>query len=256
MTGSLRIAEVADRVGISTATVRYYERIGVLPAPERADNGYRVYDDRTVERLEFVVRAKQLGCTLEEITDLVTAWDGGECGPIQDRLRVLVADKLAAAQTEVVELVALTADLRRAAASLEQHRPTGRCDDRCGCITDTSDSAAGRPTGLAFTAKPMSDDDTPIACTLRTDEVRGRLDDWNALVSGDGVTRSKIPGGVRLVFGEPIDVAELARLAGAEQDCCRFFSFGIGIDRAGVTLEVTAPDDARDLVHAAFGAPS
>jgi MerR family copper efflux transcriptional regulator len=255
MSSSLRIAEVADRVGISTATVRYYERIGVLPAAERADNGYRMYDDRTVERLEFVARAKQLGCTLEEITDLVTAWDGGECGPIQDRLRTLVADKLAATHAEVVELVALTADLRRAAASLEHHRPIGRCDDRCGCIIDTSDDAAARPTGVAFTAKPIGDD-TPIACTLRADELPARLHDWNTLVNGDGVTRSAIDGGIRLVFDDQIDVAELARLAAAEQDCCRFFSFRIGIARAGVTLDVTAPDDARDLVRAVFGAPS
>jgi MerR family copper efflux transcriptional regulator len=98
MTNSLRIAEVADRVGISTATVRYYERIGVLPEPRRGDNGYRCYDEHTVERLEFIARAKQLGCTLDEIGELVVAWDGGECGPIQDRLRTVVADKLAAAQ--------------------------------------------------------------------------------------------------------------------------------------------------------------
>lgn len=251
MTSSLRIAEVADRVGISTATVRYYERIGVLPAPDRAGNGYRVYDERTVERLEFVARAKQLGCTLEEITDLVTAWDGGECGPIQDRLRSLVVDKLAAAQAEVVALVTLTADLRRAAAALERHRPTGRCDDRCGCITPGDDHTMG----VELTADPGSDD-APIACTLRVDQVSGRLGDWNALVGGETVTRSEIPGGVRLRFEDEVDVAELARLAMAEQDCCQFFAFRIGIDRAGVTLDVTAPDDARDLVHAAFGAPA
>lgn len=253
MSRSLRIAEVADRVGISTATIRYYERIGVLPAPERADNGYRVYDDRTVERLEFVARAKQLGCTLDEITDLVTAWDGGECGPIQERLRTLVADKLAAAQAEVVELVALTADLRRAAAALEHHRPLGRCDDQCGCITDTT--AIKHDAGVELTAEPMRDD-VPNACTLRADEVPGRLDDWNAFVDLDGVRRSAIPGGVRLAFGDQVDVAALARLASAEQDCCQFFSFRIGIDRAGVTLDVAAPDGALDLVQAAFGAPA
>jgi MerR family copper efflux transcriptional regulator len=253
MSSTLRIAEVADRVGISTATVRYYERIGVLPPPDRAENGYRMYDLRTVERLEFVARAKQLGCTLEEISDLVTAWDGGECGPVQDRLRTLVADKLAAAQADVIGLVALTADLRRAAATLERHRPIGRCDERCGCVTDPSDGLDARPIGVELTAS--ANDATPIACTLRADEIPGRLDDWNALVSGDAVTRSAIPGGVRLDFGDRIDVVELARRVAAEQACCRFFSFTIGIDRAGVTLEVTAPDDARDLIHAAFGAP-
>lgn len=253
MAGTLRIAEVADRVGISTATVRYYERIGVLPPPDRADNGYRRYDSRTIERLAFVARAKQLGCTLAEITDLVSAWDGGECGPIQDRLRTLVADKLTAAQAEVVALVTLTADLRRAAAALERHRPVGRCDDRCGCIAESSGSAPAA--GAEFT-DAGGGNDIPVACTLAGDQVADRLDDWNRLVGGDGVARAAIPGGVRLTFGEPVDLDALARLAAAEQACCRFFTFQITIGPTGVTLDVTAPDEALDVVHAAFGAPT
>lgn len=253
MTNALRIAEVADRAGISTATVRYYERIGVLPQPERADNGYRRYDDRTVERLDFIARAKQLGCSLEEIGDLVVAWDGGECGPIQDRLRRLVADKLATAQAEVVELVTLTAELRRAAAALERHRPVGRCDDECGCITDLA-YAAGE-VGVELGAKTATGE-IPIACTLQPERVAPRLADWNRVVGADGIRREAIPGGVRLTFTDPVDVGELATLAAAEHDCCRFFSFRIAIDPTGVALDVTAPDDAADLVHAAFGAPA
>jgi len=60
MSTTLRIAEVADRAGITTATVRYYERIGVLPPAPRAGNGYRSYDEHTVERLAFINRAKHL----------------------------------------------------------------------------------------------------------------------------------------------------------------------------------------------------
>jgi MerR family copper efflux transcriptional regulator len=251
MNGSLRIADVADRVGISTATVRYYERIGVLPPPERSENGYRCYDEHTVERLEFIARAKQLGCTLEEIGDLVVAWEGGECGPVQDRLRRLVADKLATAQAEVVELVTLTAELRRAAAALERHRPVGRCDVDCGCTTDTA--ARPRMVGVDLSGKP--NDDVAIACTLEPDRVADRLSDWNHVVA-NAVTRAEIPGGIRLRFGDRIDVGEVARLAAGEQDCCRFFTFRITIDAAGVGLDVTAPHQALDVVHAAFGAPA
>lgn len=258
MTTSLRIAEVADRVGISTATVRYYERIGVLPVPERADNGYRRYDADSVARLRFIGRAKQLGCNLDEIADLVTAWNGGECGPVQDRLRALVADKLASAQTEIIELVALTADLQRAATSLEQHRPAGRCDDSCGCVsrTDTSDDARHVATAIALIPRPSdrtSSGSVPIACTLPTDQVADRLDDWNTLLSG--ATRTAIEGGVRIELDDHIAVADIARLAAVEQDCCRFFAFQLTIDQRGTALDVTAPPDAIDVVHAAFGAP-
>lgn len=260
MTASLRIAEVADRVGITTATVRYYENIGVLPEPERAGNGYRVYDQRTVEQLEFIARAKQLGCSLDEITDLVTAWNGGECGPVQDRLRTLVADKLTAAQTEIVELETLTQELQHAAASLEQHRPVGPCDDTCGCVTTTTvgpdASVAPAAIPIAFTNRPNLSagvGDVPIACTLTPDQIPDRLNDWADLLHG--ATRLPIDGGVRVELDDDADIAQVARLAAAEQGCCRFFSFRLTIDERGTALEVTAAPDALDIVHTAFGAP-
>ena len=125
MTTGLRIADVARRSGFTPTALRYYEEIGLLPAPERSSGGYRIYDDRTLERLAFIARAKQLGCTLEEIADLSIAWDGGECGPIQDRLRTVVQAKLAEAQTRLVELATLIAELHGAAAASSSIVPTG-----------------------------------------------------------------------------------------------------------------------------------
>src|SRR5262245_24069856 len=98
----LRIADVSRRSGFSSATLRYYEDIGLLPPPSRSANGYRTYDEGVVARLAFIARAKQLGCSLEEIADLSIAWDGGECGPVQDRLRTLVAGKLSEARARIV----------------------------------------------------------------------------------------------------------------------------------------------------------
>ncbi|MEM1333848.1 MAG: MerR family transcriptional regulator [Actinomycetota bacterium] len=259
MTASLRIAEVAERVGVSTATVRYYENIGVLPVPERAANGYRIYDDRTVEQLEFISRAKQLGCTLDEVTDLVTAWSGGECGPVQDRLRALVADKLDAARTEIVELEALTHDLQRAATALEQHRPVGPCDDSCGCTTTpvTADANSARQVDQIASAGSNTPTgagtETPIACTLSVDQIADRLDDWSNLLQGS--TPLRIDGGVRVDLDDHTDIAEVARLAAAEHGCCRFFSFRLTIDARGASLDVTAPPDALDVVHTTFGKP-
>ena len=131
-----RIKDVVARSGFSAATLRYYEEIGLLPESARSPGGYRLYDDHTLDRLAFIARAKQLGCSLEEIAELTTAWEGGRCGPVQDRLRVLVADKLATAQLHIVELMTLTAELQRAAAGLERHRPEGACDDSCGCVSE------------------------------------------------------------------------------------------------------------------------
>ena len=67
MTSGLKIKEVADATGFTAATLRYYEQIGLLPQSTGTPAGYRTYDERTLERLAFIARAKQLGCTLEEI---------------------------------------------------------------------------------------------------------------------------------------------------------------------------------------------
>jgi DNA-binding transcriptional MerR regulator len=111
----LRIKDVAERSGFTPTTLRYYEEIGIVPAPQRSESGYRIYDERVLERLAFIARAKQLGCSLEEISELTLAWDGGRCGPVQDRLRVLVNDKINSAQRQIAEFISLTADLQRAA---------------------------------------------------------------------------------------------------------------------------------------------
>ena len=136
VTTGYQIKDVSERTGFSPATLRYYEEIGLLAPSGRTAAGYRIFDDATLERLAFIARAKQLGCSLGEIADLTTAWEGGRCGPIQDRLRTVVADKLDSAHRQIVELMTLSAELQRAATTLELHRPEGPCDDQCGCVAD------------------------------------------------------------------------------------------------------------------------
>ena len=253
MSTAYQIKDVADRSGFSAATLRYYEAIGLLPEARRTPAGYRLYDDHTLERLAFISRAKQLGCNLDEIADLTAVWDGGQCGPVQDRLQSLVADKLLAAQHQIVELMTLTSELQRSAAILESHRPDGPCDDNCGCVTDTADVFATASHSVSLGRKPdRGPDAAPIACTLSSQSMRGRLDEWQRLL--DHVQRKEpIDGGLRATFGPMTPLAELMRLAAAEQDCCQFFTFAITIDRRGTALEVRAPDDALPVLYSLFG---
>ena len=65
--------------------------------------------------------------------------------------------------------------------------------------------------------------------------------------------REAIPAGVRVRLDAGADVAALATLAAAEQDCCRFFTFAVVVDPAGVALDVTGPDDARPAIEALVG---
>src|SRR5918994_5856757 len=109
---------MAERSGFSASALRYYEGIGLVEPSTRTGAGYRLYDDHTLARLSFIARAKQLGCSLEEITDLVGIWDGERCGPVQRRFHELVTDKLAETQRQVAELTVLAEQLRQAAAHL------------------------------------------------------------------------------------------------------------------------------------------
>jgi DNA-binding transcriptional MerR regulator len=68
---TVTIGGLADELGVSVDTVRYYERRGLLPEPRRTDAGYRSYGDDDRWRLSFILRAKELGFTLREIAGLV-----------------------------------------------------------------------------------------------------------------------------------------------------------------------------------------
>ena len=256
MTTGLRIKQVADASGFTAATLRYYEQIGLLPETSRTPAGYRMYDPRTLDRLAFIARAKQLGCSLDEITGLTAAWDGGQCGPIQDQLRQRVAGKIAAAQNQITELVTFSAELQQAAAALERHRPDGACDADCGCVSDPGDTepVAATIRAVSLTAKPTAAGEPAIACTLSAGSMKGRLADWQSLLARVE-RREAIDVGVRFVFHPTVPLTDLMGLVAAEQDCCQFFRFAITVDTRGIALEVRAPDDALEIVESLFGTP-
>jgi MerR family copper efflux transcriptional regulator len=245
----LRISEVTARTGFSGPTLRYYEDIGLLPAPARTGAGYRSYSQRDVDRLTFIARAKRLGCSLDEIRVLAEAWDQDRCGPVQHQLRSLVGAKVVESQTQMVELMEFIAALRAAAAQLAEQPVEGACDDSCACLAPPQ-QASGEPVGVAL-GRPV-DGSTPIACTLGAGDMSERLGDWEAALA-TVVARTPLEGGVRLVFGPDAPIRDLARLVVAEQACCTFFAFAITVDQRGVALEVTSPPDGAEILDSAFG---
>lgn len=68
---NMRIGELAGRLGINPRTIRYYERVEILPAPARTASGYRMYGDEDEQRLRFVKAAQRVGLTLDEIKDVM-----------------------------------------------------------------------------------------------------------------------------------------------------------------------------------------
>lgn len=125
----MRIGELADRAGVTTKTVRYYESIGVLPLPERTASGYRSYDAAALERLRFVRDAQATGLTLAEITSILELKDQGQrsCEHTRALLRRHVAEidrqieRLSEARRELVGLVE-RADAADPANCVDEHR--------------------------------------------------------------------------------------------------------------------------------------
>jgi len=71
----MNIGEVARRAGLNSRTIRFYESIGLVGAPERASSGYRDYDEKDVHRLRFVASARALGFSVDEIRQLLALYD-------------------------------------------------------------------------------------------------------------------------------------------------------------------------------------
>ncbi|MDP9480537.1 MAG: heavy metal-responsive transcriptional regulator [Actinomycetota bacterium] len=78
MVGGMRIGELAKGLDLNTQTVRYYERIGLLPKPERTESGYRLYGEGDERRLRFIKNARSSGLTLGEIKEVLAFHERGE----------------------------------------------------------------------------------------------------------------------------------------------------------------------------------
>jgi len=76
MTG-ISIGQLASRAGLNASTLRYYESVGLLPAPERR-NGQRRYDERLLDRINFIKAAQQTGFSIQEIAVLLEGFEPGD----------------------------------------------------------------------------------------------------------------------------------------------------------------------------------
>src|SRR6201994_4275998 len=104
MSAQMAIGEVAQRAGMSTSRIRYYETRGLLPEPERAA-GKRRYGEEVLRRLAIIDAAQRVGFTLEEIRDLL----GSRDQPAHERLRQLAVLKV----PELDDLIARATSVRR-----------------------------------------------------------------------------------------------------------------------------------------------
>ena len=103
------IKDLSAKTGVTAKTIRYYEKMGLLPAPARAPNGYRLYTETDVERLNLIRGARALAFTLEEIGEILAFRDKGKppCGYVMTTIH----QRMAALQAHIRVLQRLHSSL-------------------------------------------------------------------------------------------------------------------------------------------------
>jgi len=111
----MKIGEMAKRARVTIDTVRFYERRGVLPPPDRLPSGYRVYDMAAVERVRFARELQGLGFTLDEVVDTLHTYDAEDPTCADQRWRIeraldRIDQKIAELRNTRAEVIAVLDD--------------------------------------------------------------------------------------------------------------------------------------------------
>lgn len=157
----MNIGEAGRASGVSAKMIRYYEATGLIPQAARSDSGYRTYTDSDVHTLRFVRRARDLGFTVEQISELLSLW--------RDRSRAsadvkrIALDHVAALEAKIAELQGMA----RTLAALARHCH-GNHRAECPILDDLADTdeapvapAGRRRPGLFPTAHRRRNEDEP-----------------------------------------------------------------------------------------------
>jgi len=106
----LQIGELSEQTGVPSKTIRYYEEIGLLPEPQRAENGYRLYSQDDVDRLQFIRRARALDFALDEIAEILAFRERNEppCRYVMD----LIGHQIDAIETRIRDLERIRDELK------------------------------------------------------------------------------------------------------------------------------------------------
>mgnify|MGYP002652817701 CR=1 FL=1 len=114
----LTIGKLGEATGVKIPTIRYYEQIGLLPAPERSAGNQRLYGQSAQDRLAFIRHARELGFPLDAIRDLLSLSDRPDqsCAAAD----IIAKEQLAAVEARIARLAALKAELERMIAQCAQ----------------------------------------------------------------------------------------------------------------------------------------
>lgn len=123
----LQIGEVAKRAGVSIDTLRYYEKVRLLPRAARSTGGFRLFAAEHIERVRFIKQAQELGFSLVEIRDLLATGGTEECRKVHDLLKRKLAEMDERLTSMKKFRRVLAGHLSACEAELKKHRDSACC---------------------------------------------------------------------------------------------------------------------------------
>ena len=119
----MRIGTLAEQLGTTPHTIRFYEQRGLLPVPRRAQNRYREYTDADVERLRLLIGLRELNIPLAHAAELAAMCAAGRCNEVSDDLRALLIEKRRELARRVAEMRFLDRRMAHLAGQLKAGAP-------------------------------------------------------------------------------------------------------------------------------------
>jgi DNA-binding transcriptional MerR regulator len=211
----MRIGELAGLVGVNPATVRYYERRGLLRRPARTTAGYRSYPAETVVELRLIRWAKNVGFTLREIRGLLQ----------------VVSEHARRPGTEVrrrfqAKLEDVEARMRQLGSIRDQLQALARCDCRGDCPIIIR-AIAAPPSAVATRARPA---EVPLVCRPNAldKNQRTRQQELLHLVRTSAQATQDLPDGYAFrLNADPALFQQAAEWVALERRCCPFVAFAL-----------------------------
>jgi MerR family mercuric resistance operon transcriptional regulator len=135
----MTIGPLAKRAGVNVETIRYYERRGLIDQPGRPEAGFRKYSPASVDRISFIKRARELGFTLKEVSELLLLRvdPDSKCEDVRTQAMIKIEDIASRIKT----LQQMKKSLVKLAEACDQRAPTSECPilEALGSNEDTDD---------------------------------------------------------------------------------------------------------------------
>jgi DNA-binding transcriptional MerR regulator len=146
-TMTITVGKLARQAGLSSDTIRFYEKVGLLPEPPRTASGYRSYEERTIDRLRFIKDGQRLGLPLKDISELLEIRDQGQC-PC-GHTRSLLEKRLTEIQAEIGSLRRMEAEVKAMMASEENGKFQWCCPSQPLEISENHQVISRAPEGIS-----------------------------------------------------------------------------------------------------------